>query len=64
MICYELMEAGKVEWIFFTVFCEELHKSIELDLSMGAHWLVGCVTLCVGLAITFVGCCDCPEFLL
>ena len=29
---------------------------------MGTSWLVVCVTQHPGLAITFVGCGDCPEF--
>ena len=31
---------------------------------MGATWLVVCVTHRLGLTIIFVGCRDCPEFLL
>ena len=67
VMCCEFREAWKVEWIF-SIFLWKTPQvclpKAEGDLSMGASWLVVCVTHRLGLTIIFVGCGDCPEFLL
>ena len=68
VMCWKFSEVEKIECIFFNFFLyrtpQICQPKAEGDLSKGGSLLGFCVTHHSGLAIIFVGCGDCPEFLL
>ena len=67
VMCWKFSEVEKIESIF-SIFSVKNSTNLSAkslgDLSMGGSLLGFCVTHHPGLAIIFVGCGDCPEFLL